>query len=290
MNSIAIYTQAISIRQLKDMLIKKIIIVSFIGVILFLNIAQSQTSSASPTTEEIIKTLEKSGALDKAIQRGIERYRQNQIKAAQAKQQMEQLEKAKMAKNARPVDPNKDFIYGKPDAMISIIEYSDFECPYCRQFSPVPIEVVDQMPNQVNLVWRNFPLQFHEPMASKEAAATICVAQQKGIDAFWKFNESIFKNTMMNGQGLPKSNHVDPLEALAKEQGLDIEKFKICINSEAVQKQINADIEDGRNAGISGTPGVIIVNHKSGAYNVLAGAVPTEVLKQEVANLLGNKK
>ena len=272
------------------MLVKKIIIVSFIGVILFLNIAQSQTTSPTPTTEEIIKTLEKSGALDKAIQRGIERYRQNQIKAAQAKQQMEQLEKAKMAKNARPVDPKNDFIYGKPDAMISIIEYSDFECPYCRQFSPVPIEVVDQMPNQVNLVWRNFPLQFHEPMASKEAAAAICAAEQKGNDAFWKFNGSIFKNTLMNGQGLPKSNNINPLEALAKEQGLDIEKFKTCINSEAVQKQINADIEDGRNAGISGTPGVIIVNHKSGAFNVLAGAVPTEVLKQEVTNLLGGKK
>jgi protein-disulfide isomerase len=252
--------------------------------------ASAQTSPSTPTTDDIIKALEKSGALDKAIQRGIEKYRQNQIKAAQAKQQMEQLEKAKMAKNARLVDPKTDFIYGKPDAVISIIEYSDFECPYCKQFSPVPIEVANQMPSQVNVVWRDFPLPFHEPIASKKAAAAICVGQQKGNDAFWKFNEGIFKNTLMNGQGLPKSNNIDPLEALAKEQGVDIEKFKACINSEAVQKQINADIEDGRNAGISGTPGVIIVNHKSGAYNVLAGAVPTEVLKQEVANLLGNKK
>ena len=252
--------------------------------------ANAQTSPSTPTTEEIIKALEKSGALDKAIQRGIEKYRQNQIKAAQAKQQMEQLEKAKMAKNARPVDPKNDFIYGKPDAIVSIIEYSDFECPYCRQFSSAPMEVVDQMPNQINLVWRNFPLQFHEPMASREAAAAICVAQQKGNDAFWKFTESIFKNTLMNGQGLPKSNNVDPLEILAKEYGVAIEQFKSCINSEAVQKRINADIEDGRNAGISGTPGVILVNHKSGAFNVLAGAVPTEVLKQEVTNLLGNKR
>ena len=262
----------------------------FLACCLVVTGANAQIQAPSPTTNEIIKALEKSGALDKAIQRGIERYRQNQIKATQAIQQKEQMERAKMAMNARPVDLNNDFIYGKPDAMISIIEYSDFECPYCRQFSPVPIAVVDQMPNQVNLVWRNFPLQFHEPMASKEAAAAICVAQQKGNDAFWKFNEGIFKNTLMNGQGLPKSNNIDPLEALAKEQGVDIEKFKACINSEAVQKQINTDIEDGRNAGISGTPGVIIVNHKSGAYNVLAGAVPTEVLKQEVTNLLGNKK
>jgi len=252
--------------------------------------AHAQAPVTTPTTEEIIKALEKSGALDKAIQRGIERYRQNQIKAAQAKQEMEQLEKTKMAKNARPVDPKHDFIYGQPDAVISIIEYSDFECPYCKQFSPVPIEVANQMPGQVNVVWRDFPLQFHEPMASKEAAAAICVGQQKGNDAYWKFNEGIFKNTLTNGQGLPKSNNVDPLQALAKEQGVDIEQFKSCINSEAVQKRINADIEDGRNAGISGTPGVILVNHKSGAFTVLAGAVPTEALKQAVTNLLGNKK
>lgn len=252
--------------------------------------AHAQTPPPTPTTEEIIKTLEKSGALDKAIQRGIERYRQNQIKASQAKQQMEQLEKAKMAKNARPVDPKNDFIYGKPDAVISIIEYSDFECPYCKQFSPVPIEVANQMASQVNVVWRDFPLPFHEPMASKKAAAAICVGQQKGNDAFWKFNEGIFNSTLTNGQGLPKLNNIDPLQALAKEQGVDIEQFNSCVNSEAVQKRINADIEDGRNAGISGTPGVILVNHKSGAFTVLAGAVSTEALKQEVKNLLGNKK
>lgn len=252
--------------------------------------ANAQTPSSIPTTDEIIQSLEKSGALDKAIQRGIERYRQNQIKAAQAKQQMEQLEKAKMAKNARPVDPKNDFIYGKPDAVISIIEYSDFECPYCKQFSPVPIEVANQMPGQVNVVWRDFPLPFHEPMASKEAAAAICVGQQKGNDAFWKFNEGIFKNSLTNGQGLPKSNGMDPLQALAKEQGVDIEQFKTCVNSEAIQKRINADIDDGRNAGISGTPGVILVNHKSGAFNVLAGAVPVESLKDAVEKLLAAKK
>jgi protein-disulfide isomerase len=252
--------------------------------------AKAQTPPSTPTTEEIVKALEKSGALDKAIQRGIEKYRQNQIIAAQAKQQMEQLEKAKLAKNARPVDPKNDFIYGKPDAVISIIEYSDFECPYCKQFSPVPIEVANQMPSQVNVVWRDFPLPFHEPMASKKAAAAICVGQQKGNDAFWKFNEGVFNNTPTNRQGLPNSSNVDQLQALAKEQGVDIEQFKSCVNSEAVQKRINADIEDGRNAGISGTPGVILINHKSGAFTVLAGAVPTEALKQEVKNLLGNSK
>ena len=270
-------------------LIKLLILTVNLVPLLFLHNAYSQTPISTPTTEQIIQALEKSGALDRAIDRGIERYRNKQINAAKLRQQKEAAEKLAMAKNARAVDAQSDFIYGKPDAVISIIEYSDFECPYCKQFSDAPIQVVDQMPSQVNLVWRNFPLPFHEPMASKEAAAAICVAQQKGNNAFWKFNEGIFKGTLTNGQGLPKANNIDPLEALAREQGADVELFRVCINSEAVQKQINADIEDGRNAGISGTPGVILINHKSGTFNVLAGAIPADALKQEVINLINIK-
>lgn len=267
-----------------------VILVSALVASLFLNIAHSQPSSATPTTEQIIQSLEKSGALDRAIDRGIERYRQKQMKAAQVKQEKEAAEKAAMAKNARPVDPNKDFIYGKPDAVISIIEYSDFECPFCKQFGEIPNKVVDAMPDQVNLVWRNFPLSFHDPMATKEAIATVCAAQQGGNAAFWKYTDSIFKTTRSNGQGMPSANGVDPLLALAKEQGLNVEKFDACLQSEAAAKQVRADLEDGMNAGISGTPGVILINHKTGAFNVLAGAVPEDVLKQEVRNLLNTKK
>ena len=257
---------------------------------LFLNIAHSQPSTTIPTTEQIIQSLEKSGALDRAIDRGIERYRQKQMNAAQAKQQKEEAQKAAMAKNARPVSPTKDFIYGKPDAIISIIEYSDFECPFCKQFSEIPNKVVDSMPDQVNLVWRNFPLSFHDPMATKEAIAAVCAAEQGGNAAFWKYTDDIFKNTRSNGQGIPSTNGVDPLLALAKEQGMNIEKFDACLQSDAAAKQVSADLEDGLNAGISGTPGVILVNHKTGTFNVLAGAVPEDVLKQEVKNLLTTKK
>ena len=265
----------------------------FIGAVttsFYLNSAYSQTSNPTPTTEQIIQSLEKSGALDRAIDRGIERYRQKQINAAQAKQQKEEAMKAAMAKNARAVDPNTDFIYGKPDAVISIIEYSDFECPFCKQFGDIPNKVVDSMPDQVNLVWRNFPLSFHDPMATKEAIAAICASQQGGNAAFWKYANGIFQNTRSNAQGMPSVNGADPILALAKEQGLNADKFSTCMQSEAVAKQVSADLEDGMNAGISGTPGVILVNHKTGTFNVLAGAVPEDVLKQEVKNLLNNKK
>jgi protein-disulfide isomerase len=255
-----------------------------------LSLSQMPAYGQSPTTEQIIKQLETSGALDKAIDRGIERYRQKQLNAAKVRQEKEDAEKAALAKNARAVDINNDFIYGKPDAIISIIEYSDFECPFCKQFGDIPIQVVDAMPNQVNLVWRNFPLPFHDPVASKEAIAAVCAAQQGGNDAFWKFARSIFESTRSNGQGMPSEKGSDAIEALAKKQGLQIGQFNTCINSEAVKKQVQADLEDGANAGINGTPGIILINHKTGRFNVLAGAVPVEALKQEVSNLLKNKQ
>jgi protein-disulfide isomerase len=276
--------------MLKTTFRSTLLITAILTANLFLNNAHSQTTSPAPTVEQIIQSLEKSGALDRAIDRGIARYRQKQINAAQAKQQKEEAEKAAMAKNSRAIDVKKDFIYGKPDAVISIIEYSDFECPFCKQFGDIPNKVVDAMPDQVNLVWRNFPLSFHDPMATKEAIATVCAAQQGGNDAFWKYADSIFKNTRSNGQGLPSLNGSDPLMTLAQEQGLNTENFATCMRSESVAKQVNADLEDGINAGISGTPGIILVNHKTATFNVLAGAVPEDVLKQEVKNLLNTKK
>jgi len=261
-------------------------------LLIFVSLSCLHTSviAQTPTNDQLIKQLESSGALDRAIDRGIERYRQRQMKAAKAKQEKEAAEKAAMAKNARAVDAKNDFIYGKPDAIVSIIEYSDFECPYCKQFSGIPIEVVDAMPNQVNLVWRNFPLSFHDPMATQEAAAGICAAQQGGNAAFWKYAEGIFETTRSNGQGMPAEKGMDALVELAKKQGLNVEKFNACIQSEAVKKQIAADLEDGVKAGINGTPGIILVNHQTGAFNVLAGAVPVDALKDSVKQLINMKK
>ncbi len=139
----------------------------------------------------MLKQLENSGALDKAVQRSLQRLmeRQKEVQAATEQKNLE-LQKAK-AKNARKVDPQFDFILGNANAPISIIEYSDYECPYCKQFSGTPMKVVADMPTQVNLVWRDFPLSFHEPMASKEASAAICAALFNP-NAIPNFTSSIF--------------------------------------------------------------------------------------------------
>ena len=238
------------------------------------------------TSDQLLKQVESSGALDKAVERSFERLRQKSIAAQQLEQEKQQKQKLQLAKNARKVDPKIDFIYGNSNATISIIEYSDFECPYCQKFSDTPIELAKEMPNQVNVVWRNFPLQFHNPVALIEASAAICVGKQGGNDIFWKFVDAVFKKSRLNGQGIPVEGGQDPLLKLAKSYGLNAEKFEECISSAEVQKLISNDIQDGVSAGINGTPGVILVNHKTGKVDVMAGAVPIEFLREAVKGLL----
>jgi hypothetical protein len=142
------------------------------------------------------------------------------------------------------------------------------------------------MPKQVNVVWRNFPLEFHDPVATLEAVGAICASKQGGNSVFWKFAGSIFKNTKGNGKGVGEKEGPDALIQLAGKDGLNSNDFKTCINSEAPRKLVQSDIEDGKKAGINGTPGVILINHKTGKVDVLAGAVSAETIKKAIKNLL----
>ena len=264
--------------------------ISFVLLSLFICNAHSQSASGtSLTADQVLKQLEDSGALDRAVERSLQRLMQKQKDAqAAAEQKNLELQKAK-AKNARKVDPKYDFILGNVNAPVSIIEYSDYECPYCKQFSATPMKVVADMPAQVNLVWRDFPLSFHEPMASKLAVAAICAGEQGGNSAFWKYSDAIMKNTRSNGQGLPAKEGEDAIINLATSQSLDIEKFKSCLTSTKAKERVASGFQDGVNAGVNGTPGIIIVNNTNGKTSFMAGAVSEFALKGEIQKLLSNK-
>jgi len=244
--------------------------------------ALSQTATTQ-STDQIIKQLESSGALDTAVQRSLDRIKKKDEEAKKAEAQKEWLKRLEMAKKARKVNTKIEPTYGSLDAPISIIEYSDFQCPYCKTFYDTPKKVVDDMPGKVNVVWRQSPLSFHEPIASMQAGGSICAYQQGGNAAFWNYAEGIFKSIKPNNQGAPAKEGDDPLLKLASDQGLNTSKFKECMaNTAALKKTIDADIEDGKSAGINGTPGVIIVNHKNGKVNIIAGALPPEAVKEAI--------
>jgi protein-disulfide isomerase len=180
----------------------------------------------------------------------------------------------------RPVDPNTDHIKGNKNAKIFLIEYSDFECPFCKRFHPTTQQVLDQYQGKVALVYRHYPLSFHAN-AEKEAEATECANEQGGNDAFWKYADKIFERTTSNGTGFP----LDKLVPLAKEIGLDGAKFKSCLDSGKYAQHIQDDEKNGQDAGVTGTPGNIVWT-ANGKPQLVEGAVPFENLKSVIDQYL----
>ena len=125
--------------------------------------------------------------LDKRIDAGIDRYIQNQVEKRRQNQAGQPSSTAQNAKKVRPVTSSRDHIYGNPAAIVSLIEYSEFECPFCKRFHPTPSKVVEKYQGKVNWVFRHFPLDIHNPAAQKEAEAAECAGELGGDEAFYKY-------------------------------------------------------------------------------------------------------
>ena len=229
---------------------------------------------------ELLRLIQQEGALDAAIERGINAFVEKQRALARANQQRGSAEKAR---NVRPVS-NTDHIYGDPKAAITLVEYSDFECPFCKRFHPTAKQLVDQSAGKVNWVYRHFPLEFHNPGAQKQAEASECAGKLGGNEAFWRYSELIYARTKSNGNGFPISN----LVPLAEEIGLASGPFEQCLDSGEMASKVKADYENGVASGITGTPGNIILHNSSGDAVVMAGALPLSRLQDAVNTLSRN--
>ena len=236
--------------------------------------------------EEVMKELREGDFLQEEIDKGIQRYIETQRKAqrdARAKQAEAANEKAK---NVRRVSKQRDHIYGSPEAQLSLIEYSDFECPYCKTFHKTVKPVVDSYGGKINWIYRHYPLNFHNPGAQKEAEASECANELGGNEAFWKYADAIFTRTKSNGKGFP----INGLVPLAKEIGLDANAFQSCLNSGRYTGRVQEDLEEGSRIGITGTPGNILLNNETGEVTVLPGAKPASVLEANISRMLEAEK
>lgn len=207
------------------------------------------------------------------VERGILAFIDKQRRA-------EQERPNRLAKNAPP--PSKDdHVYGNPKAPIALIEYSDFECPFCKRFHDSVKQLVDDSNGQVSWIYRHFPLDAHNPGAFKEAEASECAAQLGGNDAFWRYADAIFTRTHSGGRGFPVAN----LVPLAQEIGLDKTKFSECLSSGRNASKIRQQLIDGQRAGINGTPGSILFDRATGNVRAIIGAQPLDHLQQAVQAL-----
>jgi len=182
--------------------------------------------------------------------------------------------------DAMPKITDKDHIRGDKNADILLVNYSDFECPFCKRFHPTMQQIMKEYGNKVAWVYRHFPLSFHVN-AQKEAEASECAAELGGNEAFWKYTDAIYEKTTSNGTGFA----LDALVPLAKELGINESKFKQCLDSGKYAKHVQEDMAGGSAAGVSGTPGTIIVT-KNGKKDLINGALPFEQAKQQIDALL----
>ena len=231
--------------------------------------------------EQVIRELRESGALDRAIDAGVERYVQRQRAEASERQRQEL---AARAKTLRPVSKTRDHLRGNPDAPVTLVEYSDFECPFCKRFHPTAKRIVEESKGNVRWVYRHFPLDELHSKARREAAASECAAELGGNEAFWKFADRFYEIT-------PSNNHTDVdavLPRIASEIGLDSAKFAACLSSGRHDRRIAEDHQNALSTGANGTPWTLVVSRSGKAYP-LSGAQPYEAVKQVVDLALHEK-
>lgn len=147
---------------------------------------------------------------------------------------------------------------GPENAPIKIVEFSDFQCPFCVRFVPVLEQVISKYGDKVRLVFRQFPLSAH-PQAFKAAEASLCANDQ---GKFWDLHEAMFENQ--------QQLQVDNLKAKATALGMNAEQFNSCLDSGKFSASVQADIQAGIQAGVLGTPALFI----NGRF--ISGAVPLD--------------
>lgn len=232
--------------------------------------------------EELIKELQEGTFLQDQIEKGIQAYILKQQLARTEAQRKRKDKAAELARNIRPVSIERDHVLGNPDAPISLVEYSDFECPFCKNFHPTAKRLVEAFDGKLNWVYRHFPLSFHNPGAQKQAEASECANEIGGKEMFWTYTDMIYERTTSNGRGFPISS----LVPLAVELGMDEQKFSTCLESGRYTQRVVEDFKEGTSIGITGTPGNVFLHNGSGKTLVRAGAMPFNRLKADVERLL----
>jgi protein-disulfide isomerase len=176
-----------------------------------------------------------------------------------------------------------DYIKGNRNARVALIEYSDTECPFCKRFHPTAQQAVDEYPDDVMWVYRHFPLDQIHSKARKQAEAMECAGKLGGNDSFWALTDKIFEVTPSNN-GLDNSTLPD----LAADVGLNSSAIKTCIDSGEMAQNVEDDYQSGLKAGVTGTPGNILLDTKTGETQLIPGAVPYPQIQQAIDAILAS--
>jgi len=182
-----------------------------------------------------------------------------------------------LVKNVAPISTT-DHVQGDTKAPVTIIEFSDLECPFCKTFHQTVQSVMDEYGADGKIRWafRHFPLTNLHTKSIKEAEAAECAGELGGNEAFWKYITKVFEVT-------PSNDGLDPTELpkIAVSLGLDKAKFESCLANGKYTSRVEAQSQDAQASGGDGTPFSIIITAK-GEYIPITGAISLAEMKQKI--------
>jgi len=186
------------------------------------------------------------------------------------------------------ISVDDDPVMGDKNAPLTLIEFSDFECGNCRLFFLQTLPLLKKKyinTGKLRLVYRDFPVKSHDPLATQEAMAANCAREQKGDEGYFDYHDEIFNTTTSGGRGL----EVAQLFLIASNLKLDQIHFKGCFESERFKEEVKKDFFDGMNNGITGTPtfflGLTTQDNTIKGMKIL-GAMPYAAFKIIIEELL----
>ncbi len=244
-------------------------------------------TACAPTASQLKQAIEKDPSIVfVAIEKDPEKFievvnkaaQEAQRKAQQKAQEDESKSREEEFKNPLKPEINESrILFGKKDAPVTIVEYSDFQCPFCgRAFGTVK-QLESEYKDQIRIIFKNMPLDFH-PMAMPAAKYFEAITHQ-GMDKAQKFHDYVFSH-----QAELNVKKDALLKEAAKKAGADMKKLEKDLNDPSIMAEINKDIDEAKKFNITGTPGFII-NGVS-----LRGAYPIEEFKSIIDRQLKDSK
>lgn len=181
------------------------------------------------------------------------------------------------------IDPvtEADHIKGNINAPVKIVEYSDFECPFCKRHHETVQTVVEKYGDKVAWVFRQFPLEQLHKKAMPVALASECVAELGGDKAFWIFTDRYFEETLSND----RTDITTVIPKLALEAGVDKAAFATCFESERHKAAVETDMADAVETGGRGTPWSVLIGPDGKTYP-MNGSLPASAIEQMIETAL----
>lgn len=171
---------------------------------------------------------------------------------------------------------------GDPNAPVVIVEYSDYQCPFCARHATTTMAPLQQYidSGQVYYVFKDFPIDSIHPQAQKAHEAARCARELGGDEAYWKMHNILFDNQNSWGSPFPPS-HIPVIKALASQLGFDQAEFDTCLDSDKYYDAVRAEVNEGIGFSITGTPTFFINGER------LVGAQPFETFERIILQLAG---